>query len=106
MKNGVIDHIDGVASNNTISNLRLVNQSENCKNTRLKTTNTSGTTGVAIVCNSKGVQYWRASWMEKGRFRSRCFNIQKLGNDTAFYLATKYRYEQITRLNYSERHGK
>lgn len=67
---GVIDHIDGNTSNNSISNLRLVSQGENCKNTGMKRTNTSGITGVAIVENPSGVKYWRASWMENGKFRS------------------------------------
>lgn len=41
-----IDHIDGNKSNNIITNLRSVTGVENCKNCKMKNTNTSGITGV------------------------------------------------------------
>lgn len=42
-----IDHINRIKSDNKISNLRLVTRSKNCKNTGLRTTNTSGHKGVS-----------------------------------------------------------
>lgn len=45
---GEIDHIDGVRSNNAISNLRDVSKSDNMKNTRRRKTNRSGITGVSF----------------------------------------------------------
>lgn len=41
-----IDHIDGNPLNNTKSNLRICSQKENCWNRKIKSTNTSGVTGV------------------------------------------------------------
>lgn len=45
---GVIDHIDGDGLNNSKENLRLVSQSGNCINSRMKCNNTSGVTGVGL----------------------------------------------------------
>lgn len=52
----MIDHIDGNRSNNRIANLRLATSSDNQKNSKRRSTNKSGCTGV----------YWnkeRKSWM-------------------------------------------
>ncbi|AUR99409.1 hypothetical protein NVP1265O_30 [Vibrio phage 1.265.O._10N.286.52.F6] len=43
---GQIDHINGVRNDNRIKNLRDVNQAENGKNQKRRSTNTSGVTGV------------------------------------------------------------
>lgn len=43
---GQIDHINGFRDDNRISNLREVTRRENCRNARMKSTNTSGVTGV------------------------------------------------------------
>jgi hypothetical protein len=44
-----IDHIDGVRSNNAISNLRLADKTQNSYNTGLMKNNTSGYKGVSYV---------------------------------------------------------
>jgi len=41
-----IDHIDGDRSNNVLSNLREANNAQNNRNTKLRSTNTSGFKGV------------------------------------------------------------
>lgn len=43
---GDIDHINGIRSDNRIGNLRAVDHHTNCKNQRLRSNNSSGTTGV------------------------------------------------------------
>lgn len=52
-----IDHIDGIRSNNLISNLRDVTASENNKNSKRPYTNKSGFVG---VCFHKGANKWEA----------------------------------------------
>lgn len=59
-----IDHIDGNPSNNRIENLRSVSQSENCKNSRMRTDNTSGVRGVHW---DKQYQKWCAEIWLKGK---------------------------------------
>lgn len=48
----IIDHVDGVRSNNKPYNLRSVNISENAKNARLRADNTSGFCGVRFKKSS------------------------------------------------------
>jgi HNH endonuclease/AP2 domain len=43
-----IDHIDGDRSNNLLSNLREANNAQNNRNTKLRSTNTSGFKGVSF----------------------------------------------------------
>jgi hypothetical protein len=52
-----IDHIDGDGLNNRIANLRDVTSRENCRNTRLRSTNKSGVVGVYF---QKSSARWRA----------------------------------------------
>ncbi len=54
---GFVDHIDGNPSNNKISNLRIVSQSQNCMNTKIGSANTSGHKGVYW---DKRYKKWRA----------------------------------------------
>ena len=52
----IVDHKDGNPLNNRKSNLRIVSNHENCLNHKVKSTNTSGVTGV-----TKGIRKkWRA----------------------------------------------
>ena len=44
----VIDHIDGDRTNNSRDNLRLVSQSENCRNRIMRKDNTTGYTGLSF----------------------------------------------------------
>lgn len=52
-----LDHINGVRTDNRITNLREVDAAENAKNQKLHTSNTSGVPGVYW---SKDAQKWRA----------------------------------------------
>lgn len=59
-----IDHINGVKTDNHIENLRLVTQSENCRNMKLPSDNTSGHMG---VIRSKDKKRWYARIWAEGR---------------------------------------
>lgn len=55
---GLIDHIDGNKSNNSIRNLRVTTQRQNCYNTKRSSRNKSGHKG---VCWDKSKGKWMAS---------------------------------------------
>jgi hypothetical protein len=59
-----IDHINRNRSDNRISNLRLVSQSENIHNSSIRKTNTSGFVGVGKNCHSKK---WRSRITHNGK---------------------------------------
>lgn len=77
----IVDHIDGNPLNNSKSNLRICSQKENCWNRGLKSTNTSGVTGVRR--EHKG-NTWHAEIMVN-------YNIINLGNYKDFNEAVKAR---------------
>ena len=52
-----VDHIDGDVLNNHVSNLRLVSHSDNMRNTRMYSCNTSGVNGVSW---NKEQEKWKA----------------------------------------------
>lgn len=90
-----IDHIDGARSNNRFDNLRLAPGSENARNTRRRSDNTSGVTGVIwnklarkweayIAVNSKKIHLGLFDTLEEAS------SARKAAND---------------RLGFSERHG-
>ena len=62
--NGQIDHINGVRSDNRLSNLRIVDNSENQKNAKLRSDNSSGCPGVMFDRNQKK---WTAKIHERGK---------------------------------------
>ena len=111
----IIDHIDGDRLNNKFSNLRLVNESENTRNTKMYKNNTVGVTGVYFDTKNdakgKPRYYWKTSWQElDGKQKTKSFSISKYGLLPAFKLAFEYRQLQIKRLNehgagYTDRHG-
>lgn len=60
----VIDHINGITSDNRPSNLREATKSENCQNAKLSAANKSGVKG---VCWHKATRKWRAQVMIDGK---------------------------------------
>lgn len=61
-----IDHVNGIRSDNRLSNLRAVSRAENGRNQKRRSTNTSGVTGVQWV--SRGNK-WEARIQVAGRNR-------------------------------------
>ena len=68
----VVDHIDGNPKNNHLSNLRFATISENLKNRKVSTRNTSNVTGVHFETKSKR---WRVTIMiNYKRIHINCFD--------------------------------
>lgn len=114
-ENLVIDHIDGDASNNDISNLRMCTLSVNSQNTKKRSSNKTGVNGVILSDvyrseNDMTYSYFAATWQENRITKYKYFSINKLGKEKAFCLACEYRSRMIAQLNeqgadYTERHG-
>lgn len=106
-----IDHIDGNAENNLISNLRSISHKENTRNRKIASTNKSGVSGVSLVNYKGNPVRWCSEYRAlNGKRISKYFNIKKHGNEEAFRLACEYRAQKIRELNeqgagYTERHG-
>ena len=107
--NYVIDHIDGDPLNNKIGNLRVITQEKNCRNSTLRSDNTTGKAGVGFIVVN-GFYMYQARWKENGKSRSKSFAISKYGLLPAFTLACEWRKNKIEELNaagagYTDRHG-
>lgn len=59
-----IDHINGDRDDNRLANLRLCNNAQNCLNTKLRSTNTSGIRGVSFAPKNRK-KPWRALYRRK-----------------------------------------
>ena len=112
----VIDHIDGNSLNNDISNLRVVKQILNNRNTSKRKDNNTGISGVHFT-TAKGSgknsihTYATASWYsEPNKRKCKHFAVSKFGLLEAFHLATEFREQKIKELNsqgfgYTNLHG-
>lgn len=90
--NGQIDHLNGNRSDNRLKNLRQVDQSENNKNSKKRSNNKSGVTG---VCFDKERQKWMVTIC--GKFGGRFQNFED---------AVAHRLILQNSDNFTERHGK
>jgi hypothetical protein len=109
----VVDHVDGDFTNNKYGNLRAVPQKINMRNTKKRSTNSSGKTGVFRFIHKKSGAYWRAFWvnLDTGKEERKDFSVAKFTEDGAKLLAENLRDEKMLELNnlganFTERHGK
>ena len=91
-----IDHINGIPSDNRISNLRNVSHQENHKNRKKPKHNTSGIIGVRY---DKDRKKWRAEIVVNGK------NIN-LGRFTDINEAIKVREEASIKYGFHKNHGR
>lgn len=106
-----IDHIDGNALHNKISNLRAVINQTNSRNRKQYKNNTTGVTGVFY--DAARDRYCAQYYDQQGRLKKKRFPCKKLGADKAFELACSWRAKMIGNINtmsgsdgYTDRHGK
>jgi len=117
MKNGEIpaslhiDHVNRKKSDNRISNLRLVLNEVNKRNSGMYSNNKSGVTGVRQITMG-GRQYWCATWanLPPEKKGAAYFSTAKFGFYEAFQMACERRLLEISKLQklgagYSETHG-
>ena len=90
-----IDHIDGSRANNKIENLRAASRSENCLNIAMKSSNTSGVTGVSW---DKINELWESRIHNNGK-------CKRLGRFACLSAAAIVRKAAESRYGYTERHG-
>lgn len=91
---GEVDHIDGNPTNNRISNLRVVSHLVNCRNQKLRSTNTSG------VC---GVDYFQGIWRARIRADGK---LRQLGSFKTKAEAVDARRQAERQHGYHENHGR
>jgi len=91
-----IDHINGDGTDNRISNLRSVTRSENMKNKRLYTKNTSGVTGVRWDTDRSK---WKAQITTKGKCKT-------LGRYADIFEAYCARFSALNKADFHYNHGR
>lgn len=90
---GLIDHINGIRTDNRLRNLRVVDSVGNCRNLAMRCDNKSGATGVT-VCKGR----WRAFITIDGRHIA-------LGHYDTKAEALAVRLKAQQEAGFSERHG-
>lgn len=90
-----IDHVNGIRHDNRIENLRLVSRSDNMKNRKMSSNNSSGFCGIFW---SRTGKHWVASIYDNG------IRYQKKSVNKGVVIA--WRKSKEKELSYSSRHGK
>jgi len=91
----MIDHIDGNKANNALSNLRAVNRSQNSRNAKMYSTNTSGVVGVFETPYGRWLAYISVDGIRR--------NLGTFGTKEE---AAEARFRAAAKLGFSQRHGK
>ena len=109
-----IDHLNGIRSDNRITNLRLVDPEFNARNQGIQKNNKTGINGVAFsVVKTKCGNYterYVATAALNGKKKTKAFSPFVYGYEQAFKLACEWREKMIAEFNeqgagYTERHG-
>ena len=102
----IVDHLDGNLKNNNISNLNPSTYTENARNCKLSSKNTSGQNGVSCddnICYGYYINH-------EGKLITKTFSYGKIRTkDEAITLCKEFIEKAISEnpsLNFSERHGK
>ena len=100
----VVDHIDGDGYNNCTSNLRVITQAENRRNSRKRVDNTTEYTGLSY-CEDQC--RWIANWYEHGKRKTKTFYIINYSGSKYIALAAaiSFRKEALKDFGYTENHG-
>lgn len=96
---GELDHINGVRTDNRIENLRDVDRGVNLRNAKMKSTNTSGFTGVYF---NKALNKWQGRVMVNYKEVFRCYGQTA---EEASSIREKWILEH-PEFGFTERHGK
>lgn len=101
----VVDHIDGNPLNNLIENLRVVSQKENRRNSKIRTDNSTGYSGIKFI---EDRNHWIFNWHEDGRRNTKTFHIRNFNNDKnlALEAALEFRKCKLYEMGYTDNHGK
>ena len=106
----VIDHINGISSDNRIENLRATTQPVNSRNRRPQHNSPYGISGVGFQEDINGNGYFISRWVEDGKRVQKSFPLKVLGVMESFRRAVVSRGLAIRLLNqtkdagYTERH--
>ena len=106
----VVDHINGIPSDNRIENLKICTDAENSRNRKIQYNNTSGVSGVNF---NKHKKTWVALIRLPGSKGNKeiSFSVSKYGYNEAKQLAIEARAKMLQDarkdgITYSDRHGK
>lgn len=95
-----LDHINGVKTDNRLSNLRLASRSENLQNVGVRSDNTSGIKGVRRCVDKRhGYPSWVAEIRASGTTKSKRFSVGKYGEEEAKNMAIAFRSKWETQLH-------
>lgn len=106
-----IDHFDRNKRNNKISNLRVVEQATNNRNSSKRSHNTTGYTGVTKYYHKPTcVNYYKSKVTYNGKQYIRIFNVDKLGELVALEFAKQWRIDKLSELrlngaDFTNQHG-
>lgn len=100
--NRIVDHIDGNGLNNQRSNIRIVDYSQNNRNTIISKNNTSGIVGVSFY--DRANNWYARICDDSGKYICRSFSAKKYGYDQAKCMAIKQRKEWENELGYTIRY--